>query len=111
LLQARVKAVKEVQRVKTAMARQAEKEVATLKKELVAAQQKVKDAEEDLWVIMEGKFRGILGLCLLMVRSFLSQPLIHADAKEKEDLKKELMETKDQVKVLKEKTKEVRVGE
>lgn len=47
LLQARVEAVEEVQRVKTAMARQLEKDMAALK-ELVVAQQKAKDTAQNL---------------------------------------------------------------
>jgi hypothetical protein len=44
----------EVQHVKNAMARQVEKEVTALKKELAAAQKKAKDNEEDPRVIVEG---------------------------------------------------------
>jgi hypothetical protein len=58
MLQAQVEVAVEIQRVKTAMARQAEKEVATLKKELAASQKKARDAEEDLTIIVEVCLNG-----------------------------------------------------
>jgi hypothetical protein len=48
LLQVKVEAAAEVQRVRTAMARQEEKDMVALRKELEVAQQKAKDATDDL---------------------------------------------------------------
>jgi hypothetical protein len=42
--------------VKEAMACQAQKEAASLKRELEVAEQKAKDAAADLQVVIEGKF-------------------------------------------------------
>jgi hypothetical protein len=42
--------------VKETMVRQAEKEVATLKKKLEVAERKAKDAADDLQAVAEGKF-------------------------------------------------------
>jgi hypothetical protein len=46
-LQAQVAAAQEIQRVKEAMARQAEKEVTALKEKLEVAERKAKDAADD----------------------------------------------------------------
>jgi hypothetical protein len=45
-----------MQQVKEAMARQEEKEVTSLKKKLEIAEQKAKDAADDLQVVVEGMF-------------------------------------------------------
>jgi hypothetical protein len=55
-LQAQVEAAQEVQPVKEAMARQAQKEATELKKKLEDAEQRAKDAAADLQVMIEGKF-------------------------------------------------------
>jgi hypothetical protein len=55
-LQAQVEAMQEIQRVKEAMARQAQKEAVALKKKLEVAKQKAKDAASDLQVMIEGMF-------------------------------------------------------
>jgi hypothetical protein len=44
------------------MARQAEKEVASLKKKLEAAEQKGNDVADDLQAVVEGKFSWSLGV-------------------------------------------------
>jgi hypothetical protein len=54
--QAQVEAMQEFQRVKEAMARQAQKEVAAPKKKLEVVEQKAKDAASDLQAVVEGKF-------------------------------------------------------
>jgi 23S rRNA maturation-related 3'-5' exoribonuclease YhaM len=55
-LQTQVEAAQEVQRVKEAMARQAQKEATNLKKKLYEAERKAKDVAADLQVVIEGKF-------------------------------------------------------
>jgi hypothetical protein len=55
-LQAKIEVVLEIKRVKEAMSRQVEKEVASLKKKLEVAEQKAKDAADDLQAVVEGKF-------------------------------------------------------
>jgi hypothetical protein len=55
-LQVQVKDAQEVQRIKEAMVRQAQKKVAALKKKLEDAKQKAKDAAVDLQAVLEGKF-------------------------------------------------------
>jgi HPt (histidine-containing phosphotransfer) domain-containing protein len=55
-LQAQVKVAQEIQRVKEAMARQAQREVADLKKKLEDTKWKAKDVAADLQVVIEGKF-------------------------------------------------------
>jgi dynactin complex subunit len=53
-LQAQVEATQKIQRMKETMARQAEKEVTTLKKKLEVAERKAKDAANDIQVVVEG---------------------------------------------------------
>jgi hypothetical protein len=60
-LQAKIEATQEVKRVKEAMTRQVEKVAASLKK-LEAAEQKAKDAADDLQAVVEGKFAWLLGI-------------------------------------------------
>jgi hypothetical protein len=48
--------------VKEVLARQAEKEVASLKKKLEAAKQKAKDAADDLQAMADGEFVWLLGV-------------------------------------------------
>jgi hypothetical protein len=55
-LQAQIEAAQSIQRIKEAMARQAQKEAAALKRELEVAERKTKDASADLQVMIEGKF-------------------------------------------------------
>jgi prophage DNA circulation protein len=55
-LQAQVEAAREIQRVKEAMARQAQREVTDLKKKPEDAERKAKDAATDLQVVIDGKF-------------------------------------------------------
>jgi hypothetical protein len=55
MLQAQIEAAQEIQRVKETMARQAQKEAATLKKKLEVAEQKAKDAAADLQAVIEHK--------------------------------------------------------
>jgi hypothetical protein len=54
-LQAQVEDVQEVQCVKEAMARQAQREATDLKKKLEDAKRKAKDVTTDLQVVIEGK--------------------------------------------------------
>jgi hypothetical protein len=54
-LLAKIETAQEIKRVKEAMARQAEKELASLKKLEVTAR-KAKDAADDLQAVVEGKF-------------------------------------------------------
>jgi acetyl-CoA carboxylase alpha subunit len=98
--------------VKEAMSRQVEKEVASLKKKLEIAERKAYDAADDLQAVAEGKFSRspkIDSMCPL----FPDLPTLNGSgAKETEDaLKKELAETKYQVKIIQERTAEVRQGE
>jgi seryl-tRNA synthetase len=53
-LQSQIEAAQEIQCVKEAMARQAQKEVAALKKKLEVAEQKAKDVAANLQDIIEG---------------------------------------------------------
>jgi dynactin complex subunit len=53
-LQTQVEATQKIQRMKETMARQAEKEVTTLKKKLEVAERKAKDAANDIQVVVEG---------------------------------------------------------
>jgi hypothetical protein len=55
-LHAKIEAAQEIKHVKEAMAHQAEKEVASLKKKLEATERKAKDAADDLQAVVEGKF-------------------------------------------------------
>jgi hypothetical protein len=66
LLQARVEAVEEIWHVKDATTCQVEKEVNSLKKKLEVAQQKTKDAADNLQAIVAGMFVGhwVLSSCL-----------------------------------------------
>jgi hypothetical protein len=72
-LQAKVKAIQEVKRVKKALACQAEQEVASLMKKLEVAEQRAKDVVDDLRAMVESMFAlslsvdfmGLLGLCLI----------------------------------------------
>jgi hypothetical protein len=48
--------VREIQHVKDAMARQAQREAADLKKTLEDTERKAKDAAIDILVVIEGKF-------------------------------------------------------
>jgi hypothetical protein len=59
-LQAEVTAACEIQRVKEAMARQAHKDTANLKKKLEDAERKGKDAASDLQAVVEGTFSSLL---------------------------------------------------
>jgi uncharacterized membrane protein len=100
--------------VKEAMALQTEKEVASLKKNLEVAERKVKDAPDDLHAVVEGKFARSLSVdSKAYPGSFPDfSPLDEFNTKETEDtLKKELAETKDQVRILKKRTAEVREDE
>jgi hypothetical protein len=54
-LQAQIEAAQDIQHVKETMARQAQKEVAALRKKLEVVKQKAKDATADLQAMMEGK--------------------------------------------------------
>jgi hypothetical protein len=54
-LQAGVAAMSKIQRIKEAMACQAHKDAADLKKKLEDAEQKAKDAASDLQAMVEGK--------------------------------------------------------
>jgi seryl-tRNA synthetase len=54
-LQAQIEAAQDIQHVKETMARQAQKEVAALRKKLEVVKQKAKDATADLQAVMEGK--------------------------------------------------------
>jgi hypothetical protein len=74
LLQFKVEAAEEVQRVKTAMARQVEKDMAA-PKELEAAQQKAKDAADDLHAIVDDTFDRPLSLGFLWLALFLVSTL------------------------------------
>jgi hypothetical protein len=67
-LPAEVPTVREIQRVKEAMARQAHKDAANLKKKLEDAEQKVKDAASDLQAVVEGTFSSVFwgsSMCFL----------------------------------------------
>jgi hypothetical protein len=67
-LQAEVAAACEIQRVKEAMARQAHKDAADLKKKLEDAERKAKDVASDLQAIVEGTFSSLLradSMCFL----------------------------------------------
>jgi hypothetical protein len=57
-LQAQIEAEQEIQRVKEAMTRQAQKEAVAFKTELEVAEQKAKDVATDLQVMIEGKVSG-----------------------------------------------------
>jgi hypothetical protein len=106
--------VQEVKHVKEAMARQAKKEVASLKKKLEVAEQKAKDAAVDLQTVVEGKFAWSLSVepMHLLSLSLIFRPWMGSDARETEGtLNKEHAKTKDQVTVLKERTAEVQRGE
>jgi hypothetical protein len=59
-LQTEVASAREIQRVKEAMARQAHKDAADLKKKLEDAERKAKDAASDLQVVLEGTFSSLL---------------------------------------------------
>jgi hypothetical protein len=113
-LQDKIEAAQEVKRVKEAMARQVEKELASLKKKLEVAEQKAKDAADDFLAVVEGKFAKSLSvdsMCLLGL-FLIFQPWMSSGAKVKEDtLKKELAETKDHVRILNERATKVRGGE
>jgi type IV secretory pathway VirB4 component len=67
-LQAEVAAACEIQRVKEAMARQAHKDAADLKKKLEDTERKAKDVASDLQAIVEGTFSSLLradSMCFL----------------------------------------------
>jgi hypothetical protein len=55
-LHSQVEATREIQRVKEAMARQAQREAVDLKKKLEDAEWKAKDTATDLQVVIDGKF-------------------------------------------------------
>jgi hypothetical protein len=59
-LQAEVAAVREIQRVKEAMANQARKDVDDLKQKLEDAERKAKDAASDLQAVVEGTLSSLL---------------------------------------------------
>jgi hypothetical protein len=113
LLQVKVEAATEVQRVKTAMALQEEKDMVALRKELEVAQQKAKDATDDLQAVVDGTF--ILSLSIVFLWLGLFSISVFDTSRRQGDggeaLKKELSKMMNQVKVLKERTKEVREGE
>jgi hypothetical protein len=113
LLQVKVEAAAEVQRVRTAMARQEEKDMVALRKELEVAQQKAKDATDDLQAVVDGTF--ILSLSIVFLWLGLFSISVFDTSRRQGDggeaLKKELSKMMNQVKVLKERTKEVREGE
>jgi esterase/lipase len=64
-LQAKVEAAQEVKHVKDTLARQAEKEVNSLKKKLEAAQHKAKDVADNLQAIVDGTLVWALGVVFL----------------------------------------------
>jgi hypothetical protein len=70
-LQAKIEAAQEVKRVKEAMARQAEKEVASLKKKLEAAEEKAKDTADYIQAVVEGKFAWLLGVIFVPLLGLL----------------------------------------
>jgi DNA-binding protein YbaB len=55
-LQAQVEAVREIQRIKEAIARQMQREAADLKKKLEDAKRKAKDAATIFQIVIDGKF-------------------------------------------------------
>jgi uncharacterized membrane protein len=59
-LQAEVAVAHQIQRVKEAMARQAHKDAADLKKKLEDAEQKAKDVASDLQAVVEGTYSPLL---------------------------------------------------
>jgi hypothetical protein len=67
-LQAEVMTAREIQHVKEAMARQAHKDAADLKKKLEEVERKAKDAAFDLQAVVEGTFSSLLwadSMCFL----------------------------------------------
>jgi hypothetical protein len=106
LLQAKVEVAQEVKRVKEALARQAEKEVNSLKKKPEVAQQKANDAADDLQAMVDGTFCLVDGcyprvsLLLFLISTFDVSMRQGGGRCPKE----ELVETKDQVKILEERT-------
>jgi hypothetical protein len=88
--------------------------VASFKKNLAVAKRKVKDATDDLQAMVESKFARFLAVdSMHLLGPFLIfRPWMSSGTKETEDaLEKELVETKDQVKILKGRTVEVWEGE
>jgi hypothetical protein len=113
-LQAEVTATREIQRVKEAMARQAQKEAADLKEKLEDAEQKAKDAASNLQAVVEGKFSLLPwadSVCCCMVLVLILRPWFAAGAQETEEaLKIELAAIKSQLTAIKEKSMETRRG-
>jgi hypothetical protein len=95
------------------MALQEEKDMVALRKELEVAQQKAKDATDDLQAVVDGTF--ILSLSIVFLWLGLFSISVFDTSRRQGDggeaLKKELSKMMNQVKVLKERTKEVREGE
>jgi hypothetical protein len=79
-LQAEVTAVREIQRVKEAMERQARKDATDLKQKLEDAERKAKDATSDLQTVVEGTFSSLLwadSMCFLQGLGHDSSTLNH----------------------------------